>query len=286
MLTLVNIVSSLLPPDGLSFDSNGSPNTDPIQLRNISGLEPTKGTINTTPYGSGAGGVYTGASVDVRNIVLTMGLAPDYATQTMEDLRQILYRYFMPPLSVVLQFKRGDLPDVQIQGYVESISPNIFSQDPECDVSIICPDPDFIALQQTRIYGVVGSFGALLPQTFSYAGNNPSGFDLIISSNGTQQSVVIPDLNIHVIYKDTAQMWLTGSVDVSDFTTNLEINTSFGSKAVVFNSSLVEDRMDLVPDNTDWPVLFPGNNTVSLFTTNPVPGAIWELKYQARFAGL
>ncbi len=58
-------------------------------------------------------------------------------------------------METTLIFSTDDYPDCEISGYVESFAPNIFTQDPEIQVSIICPNPDFVAVDPVVIDGAV-----------------------------------------------------------------------------------------------------------------------------------
>src|SRR3954454_24463935 len=101
------------------------PNNEVIQIRNIEGLGPVKSDISKTPYATGRGDLFQGSSTGTRNIVLTLGLNPNWATQTMTSLRQLLYRYFMPENWVSLRFVSDELPLVGIRGIVEGFEPNL-----------------------------------------------------------------------------------------------------------------------------------------------------------------
>jgi hypothetical protein len=127
------------------------PNDDPVQIRKIDGLGPVKSDISSTPFATGRGELFQGNSTGKRNIVLTLGLNPNWQDQTMTSLRQLLYRYFMPENWSMFRFITDDLPTVYINGVVESFEPNIFEQDPEIQVSILCPKPDFIDVDATLI---------------------------------------------------------------------------------------------------------------------------------------
>jgi len=120
------------------------PNNEAIQIRNIEGLGPVKADVATTGYATGRGEISTGSSIPKRNIVLTLGLNPNWVDQSMSSLRQLLYQYFMPESWVHLTFFfSDDFPSVYIDGIVESFDPNIFSQDPEIEISILRLKPDF-----------------------------------------------------------------------------------------------------------------------------------------------
>lgn len=155
------------------------PSDDPIVMRNIEGLGPVKADISSTPLASGRGEVPQGSSTGKRNIVLTLGLNPDWAgNQTMSSLRQQLYRYLLPEQWTKLRIYSDELPVVDIEGIVESFEPNIFSQDPELQVSILCHQPDFIAVEaEIKVSSIVDIW---TPESFEYVGTVPTGFELQI----------------------------------------------------------------------------------------------------------
>ena len=139
MLTQVDVYGAVNSATALPLSGAGVYG-DPVQIKKIDGLGPVKADIQTATYGAINREYLTGKFYGKRNIVLTLGLNPDWATQTVEELRQLLYAYFTPTQQVELRFQSTHLPEVNIFGYVESMDPNIFSADPEIDVSIIHPD--------------------------------------------------------------------------------------------------------------------------------------------------
>ena len=153
MLTEVKAYSSWRSAPTLPLSDGGRPESDLIQLRNIDGLDPVKAAVNTSPFGSVDGASHTGSSVLTRNIVLTLHPNPNWDNWTFESLRRLLYSYFMPKRQTRLVFYSDDMIPVEISGIVESVSVNIFSKDPELQVSIVCPDPYFTALEPTVLTG-------------------------------------------------------------------------------------------------------------------------------------
>lgn len=139
MLTDVQVSDSSSTSGWFSIALNGQ---GPIQIRDISGLEPVKAEIISIPSNQD-GELFQHARVGKRNIVLKLGLNPNWVDQTMSSLRRILYNHFPPKASRTLRFYSDDMPVVEIGGYVESLEPNMFSQDPEIQVSIICLKPNF-----------------------------------------------------------------------------------------------------------------------------------------------
>ena len=98
MLTKLQAYSSWESAQTLLLPDSGREETDRLQIRNIDGLNPVKGTVNTSPFGSVDGAAYTGTDIDTRNIVLTIRPNPDWDQWTIEGLRKLVYSYFMPKL--------------------------------------------------------------------------------------------------------------------------------------------------------------------------------------------
>jgi len=270
---------SLVPT--LPLLEDGDAGSDPIQVIGIDGLGPVKAAITTAPFGAFDGEAYVGASVGKRNIVLTIGLHPDWAIQTIEELRQLLYNYFMPKLLVQLRFSSTGFPTVKIEGYVESVEPNIFVKSPTMVVSIICPSPDFVAMDPTVWTGITSDGTDW--DTIDYIGSVPTGINLKIS-----QTVGSPG-------EDSIQVSLTGQYAPQIFATRgnivpdirWEMNSVPGQKyirSVSLLSGAVQNFLnDLAPD-ASWPTLYPGENKLSVIT--PLTGQNWELSYYSRFGGL
>jgi hypothetical protein len=80
-----------------------------------------------------------------------------------------------------MRFYSDELPVIGIRGVVESFEPNLFSEDPEMQISILCPKPDLIDMATTLLTGTVD--GAPIPIT--YTGTAPTGFQLRIQSSGS-----------------------------------------------------------------------------------------------------
>lgn len=148
MLTKVEVVGSSAGTLGIALDGQG-----PIQIRDISGLEPVKAEITSVPSNQD-GDLFQHVRLGKRNIVLKLGLNPNWVDQTMSSLRRMLYAHFSPTTWRILKFYSDDMVTVQIGGYVESLEPNMFSQDPEMQVSVICLKPNFIGPNATVYAGI------------------------------------------------------------------------------------------------------------------------------------
>lgn len=263
----------------LPLSEGGRPDTDLIQIRSITGLEPVKVDVNTSPYGSVDGESYTGTSVPKRNIVITLGLNPDWDVWTMAKLRRLLYSYFMPKLAVRLVFESDDLPPVEISGRIESCEPTLFSKDVEIQISIICPDPYFTAIDPTVITGV--SSDGSSPTEIDYAGSIETGFNVEVSEAELPVPAII---GIQVGDPLTSYFRVDASVTASKY---LVMNSIPGKKYirnVEQGTGIITNLLSWVEDGYTWPLLQPGVNEFSVITNAGIQD--WQLTYFERFGGL
>ena len=113
-----------------------------LHIVGADGLGPSDATINVTAVGGGIGSVYNSSRFAKRTISLTVAL--DWAP-TIEAARHNLYRYFIMGKLVRLTVVTDDRI-AAIDGYVEKIDPDIFSDKEQVTVSIVCPYPWFSSL--------------------------------------------------------------------------------------------------------------------------------------------
>ena len=144
--------------------SDGTP-THGLIVKEITGLGPVKATINTSDYATEDGGQYNSARAEKRTITITFKIEGNYNEQigAVEYSRDLTYKYFPLKKRVHLIFDQMDHRSADIYGYVESNEPNVFSEDEETTISIVCDDPWFYkyglgAHQTTRFYGVNNLF--------------------------------------------------------------------------------------------------------------------------------
>jgi hypothetical protein len=280
-------------------------NQGPIQVRNIEGLGPVKADINTQALAT-RGVLLQGTSVGARNIVLTLGLNPDWVDYTVASLRQLLYRYFLPEQWVKLRFTSNVLPPVEIEGYVESTDPNIFSEDPEVQVSVICPRPDFIDPEAHTVEGIVHDASTPTGDIVDlvYTGTVETGFELIVGAGDSSSFQLLTALNLDVgqLVGDPSDLiWVPGSGHINlsgldlDLTDHyLRMNTSPGSKRVsTVEFGGAETNVMRNATTIKWPKFTPGTNKIFIvgyidgwpdeLIDPPLP---WKIAYYNRYAGL
>ncbi len=284
MITSLMITNPRVPDSSLYLVSMNV-NTDPIQIRNISGLGPVEATINTTRFGSVDGEYYQGSSVGKRNIVITVGLSPNWITQTVSSLRKLLYSYFMPKSSVNLYLSSDDMEDVKISGYVESMEPSIFSKDPEVQISIICAQPYFEGATTRTETGTSTNMSGAYSKLFTYTGSVPTGFTVKLERDSADYNAGIELLNTNWDSVDQARLFL----DPVNLTTTkyLEVSTHQGLKyarAKFTNGGADINILGSLRPGSSWPMVYNGKNYFGIRTT--VAGFPWTITYKNRYGGL
>lgn len=138
-----------------------NPKSSGLIITGISGLGPSKATINSSELPTADGSVFSSARCSDRNIVIGLQMMePD-----VEGNRQKTYKYFPIKKLVTLRIET-DNRVADISGYVESNEPNIFAQQETTQISIICTDPNFYEVGSTEyaFYGVHPKFEFPFPE--------------------------------------------------------------------------------------------------------------------------
>ena len=140
-------------------------------LYQIDGLEPPNATINTTRIAGIDGARLNSAYADPRNSVIYLAIEGD-----CEKNRINLYRYAKTRRYIKFYYQ-NEHRDVFIEGYVENIRIAFFEMKETVQISIICPQPYFNAVQQveTEFATVTGSF--VFPFAYTADGAPFSVFD-------------------------------------------------------------------------------------------------------------
>jgi len=172
--------------------------TVPYIITGVQGLEPVKADISYVRNAGQDGGIVQAVRTGSRNIVLTIQYRPDYAqNHTVQNLRRDLYNYFPPGEDVGVRLLIEDSPDFEIKGVVETNEPNIFSQDPEVQISIFCPLSPFSGLATTTMNAMNDQWINPVP----LLGTAKTGFIMELTVTRTLPLVKIKNgLNPDIVY--------------------------------------------------------------------------------------
>lgn len=257
-----------------------------FSVQEIGGLGPVKTTLVSSSFANLDGEQYHSSRREPRNITLKLGLHPDYATESVADIRAILYQYFLTKGKLLLTFHMYDkfalsvlneFRDLDISAYVETFDPEIFTKDPTSDISLMCFDPDFYD-----------------PTMVVFDGETVSNTDqMFLSYDGTVDTGVIftlrPDRNL-----DDFSIYYTGPDGVLKTVTFsypllagdvLTISSVVGSKSAVLTRAGVESSvLYAISAQSSWLTMQPGNNGIRVYATGaPIP---FDIQYLTRFGGL
>lgn len=116
-------------------------------ITEIEGLGPVKADINMTTLAAKDGSKYNSSRANGRNIVMHVRFI--YAS-SVEDVRLLSYKYF--PLKKKITFHiETDNRIAEVDGYIESNEPDIFSPETSAEISIICESAWFKDASDTGI---------------------------------------------------------------------------------------------------------------------------------------
>lgn len=260
-------------------------------VKDIQGLGPVKAAVVSSKFATLDGEQYHSSSRGNRNIIIKLGLKPDYGQEYAYDVRQQLYNIFMPKEAIKLRFFMdnkftGQLNyNVEIDGVVEYAEPSIFSKDPEFDISVICHDPHFIHMNSHNFGGL--SVDDETYSELSYIGNVDSGFVFKFFPNTTLLATpTIPSFTLSHLRPDGLINTIEYYDDLSDGDT-VEISTIPGNKYAYWDDGGSPiTKMYAVEVLSDWPLIKPGINQFRLNTVGNVVGIPYSIEVYNRYGGL
>lgn len=231
----------------------------------VEGLTPPATTINTAKAGIIDGTFFNSASVEERNIVISLTINGD-----IEANRQKLYRIFPRKTACTVYFKNANR-DVKIQGYVETIEADLFSKREKAQISIICPRPYFEDL--ATIYAELAATLAMFEFPFAIEEDNPIPFSEAtdypiaeIMNEGDAEAGCIINIEVNdtiqgikIINTSTQQFFYLDSAFVDH--DKITISTISGQMGVTRERGGTKANiLNYVGANSTWLRLAPGVN--------------------------
>lgn len=246
-------------------------------VKDIEGLDPVKATIVSSPFAKRDGTQYQNSRRDNRNIVIKLGIEPDYITNSVPELRSQLYRFFMPKRRVSLRFYVDGVYFADISGRVESCQSPMFTPDPEVDISVLCFDPDFTAAGSVVVSGNTVADATEMP--ISYPGTVEVGGVFVLSVDRAISEFTINNQGPGAEYQtlDFAHPLSAGDV--------LTISTVSGAKrATLTRAGSDSSVLYGISPASSWINLYPGINQFRVLAEGaPIP---YTFEYLAKYGGL
>ncbi len=221
-----------------------------IIVREITGIGPAKADINMTDISFSDGAAYNSSRLSARNIVFRFELLPN---DTVEDTRLMTYTYFPVKRKVTLEFETENRK-AEIEGYVESNEPDIFSQNESCQISIICPDPYFYGDEKTT------AFSGVIPM-FEFPFSNEHITSKLIEMGRILRKTAIP-----VPYEGDAETGITIHIAAVGEVRNLTIYNTVTKGSFAINTKRLEAMTGSVITDGDeiTIVTYKGRKSITL----------------------
>lgn len=240
---------------------------DPRYIPMLTGTGPPGATINRAKLATADGTRYNSATVNERNLILTVYLQRDIARA-----RRNLYRWLGSKQYIKVYYQEDDL-SVYVEGYVEAPDVNPWEQHQNVHASIICPAPHWRDVNETFTNASVVSPILEFPFSAGAAGIELSTRDetktAIIQNNGTVLSgarflltATVQTVNPYIYNMDTGE-YIGFSVEL-EAGDQLEVCTSDGKKSVtLIRDGARYNYINTVVSGSGWPKIAPGANEYS-----------------------
>lgn len=279
------------------------PEKSGMLIYDITGIGGTKADINATDISTGDGVWFNSARVGSRNIVLSIKLmGPD-----VESTRHKCHRYFPIKKPVTLTFET-DSRTTEIEGYVESNEPLVFSSQEYTQISIICPDPYFrdAHATATAFSGVTPEFyfpfsneSATEPKLYfgsirvddraiiDYKGDADTGVLMTLHALGPVDNITIYNVDTkEKMAIDTFKLASNfgGGFDKGD---DIIISTVPGQKYVhLLRHGVYTNIISVISRDADWFRLTPGDNVFAFTAESGISNAVLTFTYRNAYGGI
>lgn len=257
------------------------PENSGFVVTSVTGLGAGKANINTTEVATNDGSLFNSSRLPSRNIVISLKYLWN---NSVEDVRQLSYKYFPIKKKVTLLIET-DNRLAEIDGYVETNDPDIFSESEGSDISIICPNPFFYSagnkgLNTTIFYGVeplfefpfsneslneclleMGEIQNQTEKTVVYSGDAEIGVTITIHAVGEASNITIYNTGTREIMRiDTDKLAsFTGSGIVAG--DEIIICTVKGQKSItLLRNGKTTNILNCLDKDSDWFQLAKGDN--------------------------
>ncbi len=246
-------------------------------IKDIQGLDPVRANLVSSSFARLDGEQYQSSRREKRNIVIKLGLEPDYVTKNVRELRSSLYGFFMPKSQVSLRFFTDGAPTVDIVGRVETFDSALFTKDPEVTISLLCFNPDFYTPTPVVINGSTTPGTGMT--TIDYVGSVDTGIAFQLNVDRTLSEFSIVHQPSGGLVRTLGFVAPLSAGDV------LRISTVSGAKGATLTRSGVQSSILYgISPYADWTTLTPGSNLIRV--TAEGAAIPYTIEYTNKYGGL
>lgn len=230
----------------------------------IEGLQPPQVTIATAKKAVSDGSTINRLSVENRNIVIYMTIEGD-----VEANRIKLYKYFPLKQYVTIYFENG-VRDVSIEGVVELIECDLFTNRQVAQISLICPQPYFKSADDLITY--FSSIESLFEFEFSipeegieFSAIKTAERKAIVNTGDVENGIIIDlyatgAVSKPVIYDVLNRTYIRLNCDLQA-NDQIIINTNVDNKAItLIRDGETSNAMGYMTPDSKWLILNSGDN--------------------------
>lgn len=266
-----------------------------IAVINVQGIGTVKANVNMTNYADSDLKKKNGVSLDTRNITLTLQFLGN-EIESVEQVRDKTYAFFTPKKNVHFIIKT-DHRFVGTDGVVESNEPDIFSENEQTQISILCEDPLWYDETEKDTKRDDYDFESMLPMlefpfsnesleepliilgeirhspvnSIDYPGEYDTGLTISIHCTGIVISPTIYISRQNGLFKLNTSLLADIIPDSDRFLTGdtITINSYNGSKSILLlRNGEVYNILHLLDSKSVWPMLKTGKNEFRLDAEN------------------
>lgn len=225
-------------------------NESVYQVISIQGLNPPNAQINTSKIAGFDGSRFNSSTLNERNIVITLKINGD-----IEKNRINLYSFFRNKEWCKFYYKNGTR-DVYIEGYVETLECDLFTNNEIMQISILCPNPYFKDMDE--IIDDISKALAAFEFPFSINQNDPIPFSTIDTTRIT-----------NVYNNSESETGVIIEIDLLNNANKIQINNiNTGETFTLRNTFLTNDKIIIDTNKGNKSVKLIRNAvTTNLFTS-------------------
>lgn len=253
--------------------------TDPFQVTNVNGLGAPELQVELADAHN-SGGVFMSRRAQGRQVVIRVGLNPDYKIgQTVGDLRHSLYGLLSPRTSAADQSMTVSLllrnvPVAQTTGYVSRIEIVPFNQTPEAQITIECLGP---YLESPEVTSYLDDIPDTATWTLDNVGLAPTGINFEVTLD-----VAVPTFTIQILNSDRMDFSYSTGFQVGD---RLIVDTNEATRFVgLERSASYIAYLEILSGDSNWLTLYGGSHTFQ--TTDPVNFTWDKFEYRTKYWGI
>lgn len=266
-----------------------------LVITSIDGLGASDATINVDNLATIDGGIFNSARVDARNINFNFKFL---FSPTVEDVRLKTYKYFPIKKKIKMRFIT-DNNDAEIEGYVESNDPSVFSKSEGTSINVVCPDPYFYSVKNdiTLFSGIEPEFEFPLEndsleesllclgdyvrdpmKTIYYFGAGDVGVVINIHAVGSVKNITVNNVDTRESIKVNLDLKAGDQIIIS---------TVKGNKyAHLIREGEETNILNRLGRNIGWFTLKSGENTFHYTAEDGVDNIIFQMENKVAYEGI